>query len=80
MTFLKKIGLDKKFLAVLMGLAIPIILQNLITASLNLLDNLMVGSLGENEIAAVGLSNQFYMVFFNSVMGISLGAGIFMSQ
>lgn len=80
MTFLKKIGLDKKFLAVLMGLAIPIILQNLITASLNLQDNLMVGSLGENEIAAVGLSNQFYMVFFNSVMGISLGAGIFMSQ
>ena len=51
--------LDKKFIKTLMLLAIPIILQSLVTASLNLLDNLMIGSLGENEIAAVGISNQF---------------------
>ena len=63
-----------------MSLAIPIILQSLITASLNLLDNVMVGKLGENEIAAVGLSNQFYMIFFYSVAGIGMGASIFMSQ
>ncbi|MBC2854922.1 MATE family efflux transporter [Cetobacterium sp. 2A] len=77
---LKKFGFEKTFLKSLMVLAIPIILQSLITSSLNLLDNLMIGSLGENEIAAVGLSNQFYMVFFHSVMGISMGAGIFISQ
>lgn len=80
MNFLKKLGFEKNFIKVLMALAIPIILQSLITASLNLLDNLMIGTLGENEIAAVGLSNQFYMVYYHSVLGISLGAGIFMSQ
>ncbi|MGL4672295.1 MATE family efflux transporter [Cetobacterium sp.] len=63
-----------------MALAIPIILQSLITASLNLLDNIMVGSLGESEIAAVGLSNQFYMVYFHTVAGIGMGASIFISQ
>ncbi|MGL6168579.1 MAG: MATE family efflux transporter, partial [Fusobacteriaceae bacterium] len=41
---------------------------------------IMVGKLGENEIAAVGLANQFYMIFFYSVAGIGMGASIFMSQ
>lgn len=72
--------LDRVFIKTLMVLAIPIILQSLVTASLNLLDNLMIGSLGENEIAAVGISNQFYMLYYYTVMGITLGAGIFMSQ
>ncbi|MEG0069942.1 MATE family efflux transporter [Cetobacterium sp.] len=77
---LQKFKFEKSFVKMLMSLAIPIILQSLITASLNLLDNIMVGKLGENEIAAVGLSNQFYMIFFYSVAGIGMGASIFMSQ
>ncbi len=77
---LQKLKFEKSFIKMLMSLAIPIILQSLITASLNLLDNVMVGKLGENEIAAVGLSNQFYMIFFYSVAGIGMGASIFMSQ
>ncbi|WP_297598246.1 MATE family efflux transporter [uncultured Cetobacterium sp.] len=77
---LQKFKFEKSFIKMLMSLAIPIILQSLITASLNLLDNVMVGKLGENEIAAVGLSNQFYMIFFYSVAGIGMGASIFMSQ
>ncbi len=76
----QKFKFEKSFIKMLMALAIPIILQNLITASLNLLDNIMVGKLGESEIAAVGLSNQFYMIFFYSVAGVGMGASIFMSQ
>ncbi|MGL5982068.1 MAG: MATE family efflux transporter [Cetobacterium sp.] len=76
----KNLKFEKSFIKMLMALAIPIILQSLITASLNLLDNIMVGKLGENEIAAVGLSNQFYMVFFHTVAGVGMGASIFMSQ
>ena len=71
---------DLLFVKTLMILATPIILQNLISASLNLLDNVMIGNLGVNEIAAVGLSNQYYLLFYYTVMGISLGAGVFMSQ
>ena len=68
---------DISFIKMLMILAAPIILQNLISASLNLLDNIMIGHLGVNEIAAVGLSNQYYLLFYYTVMGISLGAGSF---
>ncbi|MGL5625746.1 MATE family efflux transporter [Cetobacterium sp.] len=77
---IQKFKFEKSFIKMLMALAIPIILQSLITASLNLFDNIMVGKLGESEIAAVGLSNQFYMIFFYSVAGIGMGASIFMSQ
>lgn len=71
---------DKVFIKELLILAIPIILQNLIGASLNLLDNIMIGSLGENEIAATGIATQFYMLYYNSVNGIVMGAGIFIAQ
>ena len=50
---------DKKFYKKLMIIAVPIVLQNLIGSSLNMIDTLMVGMVGENELAAVGLANQF---------------------
>ena len=71
---------DGEFFKKLLILAIPIILQNLIGASLNLLDNLMIGSLGENAIASTGIANQYYMLYYNTVNGIVMGAGIFMAQ
>lgn len=75
---MKKI--NNKFIKSLMILAVPIILQNLITASLNLLDNIMVGHLGVSEIAAIGLANQYYLLFFMTITGCAFGSGIFMSQ
>lgn len=75
---MKKINIP--FIKTLMVLAVPIIFQNLITASLNLLDNVMIGKLGVNEIAAIGLANQYYLIFFLTVSGCSFGAGIFISQ
>lgn len=71
---------DRIFFKNLLILAIPIILQNLIGASLNLLDNLMIGSLGENAIASTGIANQYYMLYYNTTNGIVMGAGIFMAQ
>ncbi len=75
-----KILKDRKFLITLFTLALPIAFQNLITSSLNLIDNLMIGKLGENAIAAVGLTNQFFFVFMLCLSGINAGASIFMSQ
>ena len=77
---IKKLRFEKSFMKILLSLTIPIVLQNLVTASLNLLDSVMVGKLGESEISAVGLSNQFYMIFFYTVSGVGMGASIFMSQ
>lgn len=77
---MKKTFKDKTFLLAILTLVIPITLQNLISSSLNMVDNLMIGRLGENSIAAVGLVNQYFFIFMLCLTGINAGAGIFMSQ
>lgn len=61
-------------------LATPIVLQNLITSSLNMLDTMMIGGLGEVELAAVGVANQFYFLYSLLVMGIGAGCSILIAQ
>lgn len=71
---------DKKFYKKLMIIAVPIVLQNLIGSSLNMIDTLMVGMVGENELAAVGLANQFFLLILMGITGITGGTAIFTSQ
>ncbi|MGB5824453.1 MAG: MATE family efflux transporter [Proteocatella sp.] len=80
MTKILNVFKDKKFLKSLWILALPVTVQSFITSSLNLIDNVMVGSLGEQAIASVGLANQFIFIFLLCIMGINAGAGVFMSQ
>jgi putative MATE family efflux protein len=61
-------------------IALPIILQNLMQSTVNMLDTLMVGQLGSVEIAAVGLGNQIYMLLNMVLFGISSGGAIFIAQ
>ncbi len=77
---MKKTFKDKRFFLAILTLVIPITLQNLISSSLNMVDNLMIGRLGESSIAAVGLVNQYFFIFMLCLTGINAGAGIFMSQ
>ena len=49
---------DKKFYKTLVALAIPMILQNLITYSVGLADNMMIGSLGDAAVSGVYMGNQ----------------------
>lgn len=60
--------------------ALPIALQNLIASSLSLIDNLMVGSLGEAELAAVGLSTQIFSIQWMVLFGFCSGCATFMAQ
>ena len=69
-----------RFYKKLTKLAIPIVLQSLIAASLNLVDNLMIGQLGEESIAAVGIANQVYFLSVLFIFGVTGGASIFFSQ
>lgn len=71
---------DKEFYKAMLVLAVPIIVQNLISTSLNMVDTLMIGRLGEVELAAVGLANKFYFFFSLVLFGIYSGSGIFMAQ
>lgn len=64
----------------LVRVALPIALQSLIASSLNLVDNLMVGSLGEVELAAVGISTQMFFVHWGVMFGFASGASAFFAQ
>lgn len=59
---------------------IPVMLQQLITVGINFLDNIMVGSFGEAQIAGVALGNQFYMLFQFVCMGLGSGATVMAAQ
>ncbi len=76
MNFLK----DKAFLRAALALAIPVAFQQLITASLNMIDVLMVGQLGETSVAALGLANQIFFLLILFVFGITSGMSIFTAQ
>lgn len=77
---MKKVFKDKAFLKTMFMLAIPITLQSFITSSLNFIDTMMVGSLKEAAISAVGLANQYMFIFTLCLMGINAGANVFMAQ
>ncbi|SFI26662.1 putative efflux protein, MATE family [Tindallia magadiensis] len=70
----------KSFTGYLFTLTLPIIIQNLITTSLNLVDTFMIGRVGESELAAVGIANQYYFLFTLFMYGIAGGAAVFIAQ
>lgn len=78
--FLLEFYHDRTFSATLLKIALPIILQNLISSALNMIDTIMIGRVGTIELAAVGVATQFF--FFNTValVGICSGYCIFIAQ
>jgi putative MATE family efflux protein len=77
---LQKVFKDKSFYGPLLTLALPIAMQNLITSSLNMVDTIIIGQLGETAIAAVGLANQVFFLFNLFLFGIYSGSAIFTAQ
>lgn len=71
---------DKKFFRSMLVLAVPVAFQQLITASLNMVDVLMVGQLGETSVAALGLANQIFFLLILFLFGVSSGTAIFTAQ
>ena len=61
-------------------LSLPIILQNLITFSLGLIDTFMVSQLGNTEMAAVTTANVPVFLLISIVFGVQGGLGILISQ
>ncbi len=71
---------DRHFYKKLYTVAIPIILQQFITAVVQLIDNVMVGNLGEIAISSVATINQIFFVVMLVTFGIVGGIGIFSAQ
>jgi len=64
----------------LLKLSLPMILQNLITFSLGLIDTFMVSQLGNEEMAAVTTANVPVFLLISIVFGVQSGLGILVSQ
>lgn len=71
---------DRAFYAMVLGIVIPIIIQNAITNFVNLLDNIMVGQVGTEQMSGVSIANQLLFVFNLCMFGGLAGAGIFSAQ
>ena len=71
---------DAAFYKRVAAIAIPIALQGLITTGVNMMDTVMVGAVGETQLSAVSLANQFINIFHIFCMGIGMGASVMVSR
>ena len=74
---LKKIIGTKAFYKAALAFAIPLILQDTVSSFVNLLDNMMIGSLGTEQMSGVAIVNQFINLFTMCIYGGVAGANIF---
>ena len=75
----KLIG-DKAFYKMVFAVAVPILVQNVITNFVNLLDNIMVGKVGTEQMSGVSIANILLFVFNLAIFGATSGVGIFTAQ
>lgn len=59
---------------------LPIALQNIITNFVSLLDNIMIGQVGTEQMSGVAIANQLFFVFALCIFGGLAGAGIYTAQ
>ena len=71
---------DRSFYSTLLRVAIPVMFQQLIIVAVGLSDTLMVGRLSEEAIAAVGASNQIFLIYINTIFGFLSGVAVFSVQ
>lgn len=77
---MKKLIGDRKFYMMLLRIAFPIMIQNGITNFVALLDNIMIGAVGTDQMSGVSIINQLIFVFNLCIFGAISGAGIFGAQ
>ncbi len=71
---------DKAFYRLLLTLAVPIMLKNLITTSISLADNVMVASLGDSAVNGATTANLLTNFLFTVLMGISGSVSVLCTQ
>ncbi|MCR5277853.1 MAG: MATE family efflux transporter [Lachnospiraceae bacterium] len=71
---------DGVFYKKVFGIAWPIAAQSLITIGVNMLDTIMVGSLGDDALSATSLANSFITIYHIFCMGLGMGASVLVSR
>lgn len=78
--FWRKFIGDKAFYKMVLAIAIPIMIQNGITNFVSLLDNIMIGRIGTEQMSGAAIVNQLIFVYNLCMFGGLAGAGIFTAQ
>ncbi len=78
--YFKELFKDRQLMKSCVTLAIPIMLQTLVVSSVNLVDNLMVGKLGDVALSAVVSSNKYYAIIQFVVNAVIASCSIYLSQ
>ncbi len=71
---------DKKFYIRVIKLAVPVVIQSLITMSISIIGTIMVGQLGEKKLSATSLANEFIVLYQILCMGLGYGAAVLTAQ
>lgn len=69
-----------KFYKETLSIALPIMAQQFITTFVNLIDNIMIGSIGNIALTSVTVANRFYLIFNSTLFGICGASGIYIAQ
>ncbi|MGB7595870.1 MAG: MATE family efflux transporter [Erysipelotrichaceae bacterium] len=77
--FARFIG-TKSFYKQVLIVAIPLMIQQLVTSSVNLLDNLMVGQLGDASLSGVAVTNRYFMIAIFGTFGVLAASSIYIAQ
>ena len=77
---MKELVKSKAFWRSLLTLVIPIAIQNFLSSAVNSADVVMLGYVGQDELSAVSLANQFAFLLFGVLFGLNSGVTILASQ
>ena len=68
------------FFKTVCALAVPVALQSMLQSSFSMVDQIMIGQLGEISVAGVGLAGKFASIYSVVISAIGAAAGIMISQ
>lgn len=71
---------DRAFYRRMAHIAVPVTLQQLITVGINLMDTVMLSSMGDAQLSASSLAGQYITLFQICCMGIGMGASVMTSR
>ena len=80
MTLREKYFGDRLFASTVLKVAVPLVITQLITTFVNMLDNIMVGQTGTLAMSGVSVANQLITIFNLALFGSVSGASIFGAQ
>ena len=74
------ISKEKNFYKLIMSIALPIAVQNLINFAVGMIDTMMLGSLGEIQLSAAAIGNNLFFILMVLMFGLAGGSNILISQ